>query len=359
METLAFFRGCLSECLAQHSACSLAVFTAQQAWYPTRLIHVQQHKVRLVETSQGDLFGPYATLSHCWGGAEILKLEKQTLSMFKDGIPLPQLPKTFQDAIQVARCLEVSYIWIDSLCIIQDSDEDWQREAGTMADVYRRALCNLAATRAVNSFGGLFTDRNPALLSSNVVDIDNGALQGRFRLIDEEYFVQEIDDAQLNRRAWVAQERMLSPRIIHFASDQVFWDCAHLTACESLPRGTSVWLTSSRTQMRMGCKQGSHFLTASDSLDQGLGQWARIVNAYSACSLTQIGDKLIAVAGLAEHMRGEMGIEYCAGLWRSRMEIQLAWFVKDVQPGANARNELAPSWSWVSINGAVDMQQVD
>ncbi|KAH7120558.1 heterokaryon incompatibility protein [Dactylonectria macrodidyma] len=279
--------------------------------------------------------------------------------MFQDGIPLSKLPKTFQDAIPVVRCLDVSYIWIDSLCIIQDSDSDWNREAGTMANVYKHALCNVAATRAVNTFGGLFTDRNPALLSSDVLEIDNGALKGRFRLIDEEYFVQEIDDAQLNRRAWVAQERMLSPRIIHFASDQVFWDCAELTACESLPHGTSVWPTSSKTQMRIGCKQGSHFLTSPDSLDQSLGQWARIVNAYSACGLTQIGDKLIAMSGLAEHLKEEMNVEYCAGLWRPKMEMQLAWCVTALQPGASRRNELAPSWSWVSINGAVDMQQVD
>ncbi|KAH7020304.1 heterokaryon incompatibility protein-domain-containing protein [Ilyonectria destructans] len=355
---LGFFKGCLNECRAKHSTCSSTMSSAQP-WYPTRLIHVQQHSVKLVESIQGGLSGPYASLSHCWGGAKILKLEKQTLSQFKDEIPFDQLPQTFQDAIQVVRCLDINYFWIDSLCIIQDSDEDWQREAVTMLKVYKHALCNIAATRSVNSFGGLFADRNPAVLSSDVLDIDNGALKGRFRLIDEDYFTQQIDDAQLNRRAWVAQERLLSPRIIHFTSDQVIWDCAELTACESLPRGTSVWPSSARTQMRVGCKQGSHFLTPPDSADQAISQWARIVNAYSACGLTQIGDKLIAISGVAEHLQNELGLEYCAGLWRPKMEIQLSWYVKELQHGKSARNELAPSWSWVSINGSVDTQQVD
>ncbi|KAF7555504.1 hypothetical protein G7Z17_g2134 [Cylindrodendrum hubeiense] len=228
-----------------------------------------------------------------------------------------------------------------------------------MQSVYKHAVCNIAATRAGNSFEGLFADRDPTLLTSDVLDIDNGVLKGSFRLIDEDYFTQEIDDAKINQRAWVTQERMLSRRIIHFAAEQVFWDCAELTACESLPHGTSVWPKSARTKMKVGTKQGSHLLTPSESVEQGLGQWTRIVNTYSACGLTQIGDKVIAISGVGEHMRQNMKLDYCAGLWRSKMEMQLVWFVTRPQPGETPRNELAPSWSWISVNGSVDMPQPD
>ncbi|KAK7429772.1 hypothetical protein QQZ08_003617 [Neonectria magnoliae] len=83
----------------------------------------------------------------------------------------------------------------------------------------------------------------------------------------------------------------------------------------------------------IGCKQGSTFLTPADTVDQDLGRWARLVDTYSACGLTVLGDKLI------EHLRNNLNLEYCAGLWRTKMEIQLVWYT--------------------SVNGSVDLQQVD
>ncbi|KAM0417480.1 hypothetical protein ACHAPT_012544 [Fusarium lateritium] len=329
------------------------------AWLPTRLVQVKQGSLRLVECTETAISGLYATLSHCWGGAQILKLMTGNIDALKVDIPFHRLPQTFQDAVQVVRNLGISYIWIDSLCIIQNSDQDWQKEARTMLQVYKHALLNIAATASANSFGGLFQERNPELEQSEVVDIDNGALKGRFHLVDEEYYIQAIDDAPLNRRSWVAQERMLSPRIMHFASEQVIWDCAELTACESLPHGTKVWSKYGTRQRKFGCKQDLSLLAPGKTLDEGLGQWARIVNTYSACGLTMLGDKLIAISGVAEHLREELKIEYCAGLWRAKMEIQLAWFVNERQVNRSPRNDLAPSWSWMSINGAVDLQQID
>ncbi|KAK7424524.1 hypothetical protein QQX98_000489 [Neonectria punicea] len=286
---------------------------------------------RLVESSEVDPAGSYASLSYCWGGAEILKLQKGNFSDLKQGIAIPSLPPTFRDAIRVVRDLGIQYLWIDSLCIIQDSNEDWQQEARTMLKGYEHAICNIAATHSPNSSGGLFTERNSQTLGSGAVDMDNGVLTGRFHLIDEDYFTREIDDAPLNCRCWVAQERIISSRIIHFASEQVIWDCAELTACESLPQGTKAWPESPSTHMMIGCKQGSTFSTPADTVDQGLGRWARLVDTYSACGLTVLGDKLIAISGVAEYLRNNLNLE----------------------------NDLAPSWSWASVNGSVDLQQVD
>ncbi|KPM39532.1 hypothetical protein AK830_g7021 [Neonectria ditissima] len=356
-ETLDFIQKSLARCRAEHSACSLAMPNA--SWYPTRLIQVSQDSVNLVESAETDIVGSYATLSHCWGGAEILKLKKGNLSDLKQDVVVSSLPQTFKDAIIVIRNLGIPYIWIDSLCIIQDSDEDWQREARTMLKVYEHATCNIAATHSPNSFGGLFADRNPRVLDAESIEIDNGVLVGRFHLVDVDYFTQEIDDAPLNRRCWVTQERVLSTRIIHFASEQVIWDCNELTACESLPQGTNTWPDSPSTHFNIGCKLGSTFLTPTDTVDKGLGKWARIVDTYSACGLTVLTDKLMAISGVADHLRNNFSLEYCVGLWRSRLEIQLAWYVREPQPGRSVRNDLAPSWSWASVNGSVDLQQID
>ncbi|KAF4978809.1 hypothetical protein FZEAL_4876 [Fusarium zealandicum] len=350
-ETLEFVKRCLNACRDQHKAC----VALTPSWSPTRLVQVEQNSLRLVESTVSE---PYASLSHCWGNAQILKLTVENMASLKREIPIARLPQTFRDAIQVVKSLGIKYIWIDSLCIIQNSNDDWQREARTMLKVYQHAQCNIAASHSANSFGGLFRNRNPGLLGS-VLDIDNGKLKGRFHLVDQGYFGQEVDDAPLNRRSWVAQERLLSPRIIHFAPEQVIWDCAELTACESLPHDPKVWCKYGAPGRKFGCKQNSEFTTTPKTVQGSLGRWARIVNTYSACGLTVLGDKLMAIFGVAENLRNELGLEYCAGLWQHKMEIQLAWFVLEHQTNRSPRNDLAPSWSWLSINGAVDMQQID
>ncbi|RSL61509.1 hypothetical protein CEP51_013626 [Fusarium floridanum] len=356
-ESLDFVKSCLETCRTHHESCSST--ESSVPWLPTRLIQVEQDTLRLVESAEATITDPFVSLSHCWGGADILTLTTENIKALKEDIPFLELPETFQDAIQVVRTLGVKYIWIDSLCIIQNSDQDWQKEAGTMLEVYKYALFNIAATASANSFGGLFQERNPHLVQSEVVDIDTKAIKGQFHLVDQGYFAEAVDEAPLNLRSWVAQERMLSPRIAHFAFDQVIWDCAELTACESFPHGTKVWSGYGARPMTFGCKQGSALLSPAKTVDEGLGQWGTIVNTYSACGLTVLGDKLIAISGVANHLRDELKMEYCVGLWRPKMEIQLAWVVQSLQEDRTPRNDLAPTWSWASVNGAVHLQQVN
>lgn len=356
-ESLSFLKTCLEKCRVEHQTCPSTSSSA--AWVPTRLIQVEQDSLRLVESSKTTISEPFVSLSHCWGGAEILKLTTKNINVLKGDIPFLQLPKTFQDAIQVVRALGFRYIWIDSLCIIQDSDQDWHKEANTMLKVYKHALFNIAATASTSSFGGLFQERDPQFVQSEALDVDTEAIKGRFHLVDQGYFTQAVDKAPLNLRSWVTQERMLSPRIAHFASEQVIWDCAELTACESLPHGTTAWSGYGARPMTFGCKQGSSLLSPSQTVDEGIGQWGTIVNTYSACGLTMLGDKLIAISGVANYLRDELKMEYCVGLWRPKMEIQLAWVVQSLQGDRPPRNDLAPTWSWASVNGAVHLQQVN
>lgn len=78
----------------------------------------------------------YMTLSHCWGSAQFLTLTQSSLPRLEAGILTSELPKSFQDAIHITRELGVRFLWIDSLCILQDSVTDWQQESALMADVY-------------------------------------------------------------------------------------------------------------------------------------------------------------------------------------------------------------------------------
>lgn len=128
-------------------------------WYPTRLIDVgspnsEREVVRLIETGITLPEGAYVTLSHCWGcPATVFKLESKNRESLLQQIPT--LPTTFEDAIIATRKLGVRYIWIDCFCIIQDDRADWKRESTLIADIYRNARCNIAATASPDSNGGL------------------------------------------------------------------------------------------------------------------------------------------------------------------------------------------------------------
>jgi hypothetical protein len=115
----------------------------------------------------------YATLSHCWGGitSEVPSLTTRTYKEFFQRIAIMSLPQTFQDAIQLTRRLGIRYLWIDSLCIIQDSREDWLEQSAVMGDIYQYSYLNIAATKSTDPYGGLFTTRNPVLVTPLRVSI--------------------------------------------------------------------------------------------------------------------------------------------------------------------------------------------
>ncbi|KAL0253472.1 hypothetical protein SLS55_010451 [Diplodia seriata] len=147
-------RGWLRDCLENHSRCKECAAIEQTL--PTRVIDVgtECQDPRLV--IPGHAVGKYAALSYRWGGKDShsVMLTEATLARFQQGIPLASLPETLQDAIQVVRWLEIPYVWIDAICIIQDSEEDWMNEAGRMSEVYSNATLGLFATNAESAASG-------------------------------------------------------------------------------------------------------------------------------------------------------------------------------------------------------------
>ncbi|KAJ2985535.1 hypothetical protein NUW58_g5475 [Xylaria curta] len=144
-EVLSLAKQWLDDCVAKHDACDRSPRPADNWLLPTRLVKVTGFlsDVISMKLCLGKDLPPgtrYLTLSHCWGGADILKLTESSLPSFLSNITLQELPQNFKDAAAATSFFGYEYIWIDSLCIIQDSVEDWEREAATMGNVYRYML---------------------------------------------------------------------------------------------------------------------------------------------------------------------------------------------------------------------------
>ena len=293
-------------------------------------------------------------------------------------IPFEELPKTFQDAIQLTRILGPPYLWIDSLCIIQDSEKDWKAESVRMGEIYRHGFFNIAAVAASDGTHGCFMERDymttlPVLteerhkptmlgqLSRRISESWSGIRRSKFgaselipqgsnMYVDPLLWEREVTNSPLGDRAWVVQERFLAPRIFHFGASQIFFECAELKACETYPVGLSdVMLrsTSFKTPIESILPESS----LSERRTHAFRIWNNLVEVYTAAKLTKYTDKLIAISGVASYLHEFIAADYIAGLWASHLMEQLLWFTTDrTTPPASYQ---APSWSWASINSAV------
>lgn len=366
--------GWIQACIDTHTRCNEL---RTHDWYPTRLLDLQHsgEHVRLVETHTHPVHGRYMTLSHRWGSSDPLCLSRATKEDMLRGLPLIALPQAFQDAIAICKRLRIRYIWIDSLCIMQDKDDlsDWLREAGLMHKVYSHSFLNVSALAAHDSSDSIFANREPSMLEDMKVMTalngkEIGQTQGLHQIVDILFWEREMNLSHLNLRAWVLQERLLSPRVIHFASSQVFWECHELDAAESFPRGLPPVSDALRNVVRFKdldtFKASRHPHQHASLRNAPYGVWTRIVRAYSRCGLTKKSDKLIALAGIVKQMAAKLDDEYITGMWRRSLPWEVTWHVDrpDVQTGDPSRRALeyrGPSFSWVSIDGPISPSSID
>jgi hypothetical protein len=233
----------LNSCVTCHESCKKRLVGTKM---PTRLLQLMSEDVRLCVTDTSKPRFPYMTLSHCWGSAQFLKLTVETSQRLSEGVPLHELPQTFQEAVRVVKRFGVQFLWIDSLCIFQDSESDWQAEAATMADVYKGAFCNIAATASENSQEGLFRSRNPRDISCCVVTTHyTDHANDTYHLMQFDHRHHYIDrflysNQPLLTRGWVVQERLLAPRVLHFGKYEAFWECHEDIYSETYPHGVPI-----------------------------------------------------------------------------------------------------------------------
>lgn len=324
---------------------------------PTRLIKIgntPNPEVHLVSSHELDpQTCRYATLSHCWGGGLPIRLLRENLEEFRSDIPWDSLPKTFQETVVALKQLNIEYVWIDALCIIQDSNEDWLHEAATMKDVYANCYLNISADASENSTGGLFRDRDREQKRPFIISYtgDSDTKNSTYCCYVDTW-VSGVEQAPLKSRAWVVQESFLSPRVLHFSRDQVHWGCCERLTSEFLPDGFSIKPTTMWSWNKSALFRDTQ-LGASGSVDAIYSVWGPMLLAYTFGKLSVLTDRPVAISGLARafcHFFGFSAEDYLAGLWRPKFIQQIMWCAHTF---GRRIDGTIPSWSWLSLDAAI------
>lgn len=393
----------------KHSAarCTTQFRNGQDPSLPTRVIDVGEDGFdpRLM-TSASNQRGRYVALSHCWGDIQPTQTKRGDGSLVRylgEGIPMSKLPKTFHDAVIITRKLGMRYLWIDSLCIIQDDEHDWQRESGRMSTLYWNSTLTISATGAKNSTQGCFLAESPedAVALPPTFSKRGGqvyAMRHQYKSRAKSHWYRKVTNGFVMSRAWTLQERWLSGRILHCCVGQWFWECceskhgqsgfqeeghAGLTGGGSSARESisfrsklntmgrafeSVYevFESSTTKSRRvdlrpnpgtnGADQEAIVVTKDndeplycllDDIDRDRSRythWYReFVSTYSKCHLTKPEDKLPALAGIAAAVHNVVQDTYLAGHWRRDLELSLLWYTpKTIRPSQKSQVPTRP-----------------
>ncbi|KAF2489412.1 HET-domain-containing protein [Lophium mytilinum] len=375
-EALALAQGWLKDCLSGHPACPAYV----ESSLPTRVLQVGSDTMNpRLHVTNGAL-GKYAALSYCWGPPpHHWKTTPSTLEDRTTSISLTELPKTLRDAVIITRELGIPYLWIDALCIIQDS-EDWASEAGKMGEYYSNDVVTISADGSTDSHTGCFVRGNRRFSSAVPVVFEGKDSAIRVRTCS----AWPLDGAHppmakrdggkitLNTRGWTLQEQILSPRILHFSAYEAVWECASAMPCECklvpdkpLPMRLKNRLIIENTIPRSAIKDNT------PNERKGLIlRWNQVIYDYTQRDLTHATDRLPAVSGLAAVMQTRStGDEYVVGLWKEGLAMWLCWqaltppgtglTARAKPPSKRLEKYCAPSWSWASVSSVVEMSLQD
>ncbi|KAK5998918.1 hypothetical protein PT974_01302 [Cladobotryum mycophilum] len=349
-----FARQCIAQCLGEHPECG----RKSPAFVPTRLLVLGEDEkdIRLCDSPPPS--AKWAALSHCWGGSQPLKLMSSSINDMKQSIDFSALPPTFKDAIQVCRSLSITWLWIDSLCIIQDSKLDWQQEAAQMGTIYQEAFLVIIGASSSKPEHPFLAPREEEWDTKTIhFDAPSGArvpiMARRRTLLAAPLDYGEFDPpftetwatlkrvGPLYKRSWCFQESFLASRALHFAPGALIFECKTHRRSDDSDRAYSL-------------AQPDPSMAIQDDT-----KWRMIIKSYTSRQLTYASDKLPAASGIASLTPQASTDEYLAGLWRKPLLIDLLWQAMPCNGRTGmtmtypSDQQQAPSWSWASLNHGV------
>lgn len=308
----------------------------------------------------------YVALSYCWGAKyrRWLDYVKVCQRAQDPWIEIDQMPQTLQDAVASTIALDLEYLWIDCLCILQGNRKDWLEEGSKMCEIYGNAALTISASDSRDCRDGFLVVRTPLQREGTILPcLDESGDTGYLHFCAPGTpFDEIVGRGPVARRAWCLQERQISRQVLHICRGEVFFECVRCLRHESerLPDDefdpNDEWWRFHVSLER----QGPYAFPRKPSPDvYNVLSWCGIVEDYSRRDLAFVEDKLAAIAGLARRAQRILGSDYLAGLWMHRLHIGLAWQVPMDMHATKAKVYRAPSWSWASMDGPVSYDRSD
>ncbi|KAH6884837.1 heterokaryon incompatibility protein-domain-containing protein, partial [Thelonectria olida] len=346
---------------------------------PTRLLHIKENASRLslVATNPSQRC-EYVALSHRWGTTKPASTMRGNLQSRMAGFAIETLPATFRDAVITAYRLGHEFIWIDSLCIVQDGQHEWQSECPRMSSIYQSAVLTIAAPAAEDSTAGFLHSRE-TLTDSKYSPCpiqyrtEGGKPQGTLTIWyprchpepapperhlkrNPRDVLAEQPSSVLDNRGWVMQERILSRRTLYFGSFQMHFECHGALYYESLHEDNLNWQHRQVQEKDLGVTRRQfreRMLVIKASTTRFSSWWHSFLEAYSTCDLSVSTDRMPAISGIPASSD-----KYLAGIWERYLPEALLWMTTPNTAhlqcnSTRGREYVAPSWSWASSIGAV------
>ncbi|KUJ11535.1 HET-domain-containing protein [Mollisia scopiformis] len=305
----------LHDCDKAHMGCP----RVDEPALPTRVLDLGEsdtcEKIKL-HISVPLQHGRYVALSYCWGGPQQMTTTTTTIDSMIAGIALNSVPKTIRDAIQVTKKLGIRYLWIDSLCIIQDAGYDKLSEIASMGDIYKNSTVTIAASSTESVFEGFLDDKIPWDICRLPLYLDEDS-SGTIHFAQQTKW--SARDQRLFTRGWAFQEFMLSPRVILFDDVQPTWHC-YSESFRALVPGYIDYNHPEKLTFGSILESRRH-----STYKGGRSRlWATLINEYSSRDLTFFEDRLPAISGIAMEFSLLWEDDYIAGYWKSDLPLQLA-----------------------------------
>lgn len=331
----------ISECDAKenrHEHCKQDKIDGE--FLPTRLIDVQAFPVYLAVTSEDITTTKepqrYLALSYCWGESnDAAKTTTENLHDRRNGIDTKSLPQTIQDAIQLTKAMGIRYLWVDALCIIQNQ-EDFHQQAIRIGSYYNHAYCLISATGSADSDGGLFTkptlDSYTTTSGTIFVDEPSNISWGLY---------SARPHTPTMTRGWCLQERVLSPRIIHFTDGAAIWQCRGVSSASDICPNEYSKLSLDCEKIFQVKYSGIHDTSAERAM---LEWWPDLVESYQYMKLTYEDDRLVAIHGLGSQLGLRHSDSYFGGVFLSHLAQGLLWRAARNHDGR--KSTCCPTWSW-------------
>ncbi|RSL41020.1 hypothetical protein CEP53_013009 [Fusarium sp. AF-6] len=286
----------------------------------------------------------YIALSHPWGNSKhhdhFCTTPENLYQRLISGIPFDKLPCTFKHAVQVTRSLNIRYLWIDSLCIVQGDGGDFDTEAKNMETIFSSAYCVIAASRASGTSSGFLEKRSPR----QFIRLDEVAGSPHYICQGIDNFQHDVVDGDLNKRGWVLQERALARRTIYFTKNQTYWDNeAAFLGDANFP---NVAVKSTRgTRIRF---------------------YEKLYEGYSRLDLTKAYDRPIAIAGLEQRLVNAFETHGGYGVFQGKFFGRSLLWIRDTKftdklnkiDFPSSQKYVVPTWSWMAYEGAITYMKV-